>query len=101
MQECFRKYPEIYGSELEEADAAEAEGGEEAASAAPAAAVAAPEAAEAAEILAEDRQQLRENGRVGGRNSDAAETDNLPGVKLVKSSPSSLTEEVKEQKKEN
>ncbi|KAL5093401.1 Oxidoreductase [Trichoderma cf. simile WF8] len=101
MQECFRKYPEIYGSELEEADAAEAEGGEEAAAAAPAAAVAAPEAAEAAEILAEDRQQLRENGRVGGRNSDAAETDNLPGVKLVKSSPSSLTEEVKEQKKEN
>lgn len=101
MQECFRKYPEIYGSELEEADAAEAEGGEEAAAAAPAAAVAAPEAAEAAEILAEDRQQLRENGRVGGRNSDVAETDNLPGVKLVKSSPSSLTEEVKEQKKEN
>ncbi|KAL6825737.1 hypothetical protein J3E69DRAFT_334938 [Trichoderma sp. SZMC 28015] len=101
MQECFRKYPEIYGSELEEADAAEAEGGEEAAAAAPAAAVAAPEATEAAEILAEDRQQLRENGRVGGRNSDAAETDNLPGVKLVKASPSSLTEEVKEQKKDN
>ncbi|KAL7954788.1 hypothetical protein V8C34DRAFT_293458 [Trichoderma compactum] len=101
MQECFRKYPEIYGSELEEADAAEAEGGEEAASAAPAAAVAAPDVAETVEAIAEDRQQLRENGRAGGRNSDAAETDNLPGVKLVKGSPSSLTEDVKEQKKEN
>ncbi|KAL7914036.1 hypothetical protein GGI35DRAFT_232615 [Trichoderma velutinum] len=105
MQECFRKYPEIYGSELEEADAAEAEGGEEVAAAAPAAAVATPEVAVAApevvEALIEDRQQLRENNRVGGRNSDAAETDNLPGIKLVKSSPSGLTEDATEQKKEN
>ncbi|KAL7936445.1 hypothetical protein V8C35DRAFT_295506 [Trichoderma chlorosporum] len=96
MQECFRKYPEIYGSELEEADA-EAEGGEEAAAAAPAAAVAAPEAAE---VLAEDRQQLREEN-LKRRQTDAAETDNLPGVKLVKSPAANVTEEAAEEKKEN
>ncbi|EHK27048.1 uncharacterized protein TRIVIDRAFT_215045 [Trichoderma virens Gv29-8] len=96
MQECFRKYPEIYGSELEEADNAEAEGSDEAASAAPAAAVAAPEAPEAP---VEDRQQLREDSPAKSRNSDGAETDNLPGVKLVENSAPRVTEDATEQKK--
>ncbi|KAL7948784.1 hypothetical protein V8C42DRAFT_312321 [Trichoderma barbatum] len=94
MQECFRKYPEIYGSELEDADAA-AEGEEEAALAAPAAAVATPESTES---LDEERQQLREDSLAKRRHSDAAETDNLPGVKLVESSALRVTEEATEKK---
>ncbi|KAH6609777.1 mitochondrial intermembrane space import and assembly 40 [Trichoderma cornu-damae] len=97
MQECFRKYPEIYGSELEDADAAEAEG-EEAASAAPAAAVAAPEP------IAEERQQLRDDSPAQSHHSDGAETDKLPGVELVESSVPRVAgdaTEKKERKKTN
>ncbi|PTB68162.1 hypothetical protein BBK36DRAFT_50014 [Trichoderma citrinoviride] len=94
MQECFRKYPEIYGAELEDADAeadAPTEGQEAAASAASTAAV-----GTAPEPFAEDRQELREE-IVKGSHSNGAETDNLPGVKLV----GSVTGEVVEvQKKE-
>lgn len=97
MQECFRKYPEIYGSELEEEEAeAEAEAGE-AAAAAPAT-KAAPSEAPAAPVAEEDRQQLREDRPAQGRHSDAAETDNLPGVKLVESSVPRVEGEEKEQK---
>jgi intermembrane space import and assembly protein 40 len=100
MQECFRQYPEIYGSELED-DEAEA-GTEEADAAAPAAAVAPSEAPAAtlAETLAEEeRQQLRDDSNAKGRrHSDGAETDNLPGVKLVESSAPRVADEKKEQK---
>lgn len=95
MQECFRKYPEIYGSELEDEEA-EAEAGE-AAAAAPAA-KAAPAEAPAVPVAEEDRQQLREDRLAQGRHSDAAETDNLPGVKLVESSVPRVEGEEKEQK---
>lgn len=95
MQECFRKYPEIYGSELEDADAAEAEADEAAAAAAAPVAAVAP-----AETLEEERQQLREDGPAKSRHSDGSETDNLPGVKLVESSAQRVAEEVVE-KKEN
>lgn len=95
MQECFRKYPEIYGSELEDEEA-EAEAGE-AAAAAPAT-KAAPSEAPAAPVAEEDRQQLREDKIAQGRHSDAAETDNLPGVKLVESSVPRVEGEEKEQK---
>ncbi|KAL6863557.1 hypothetical protein J3F83DRAFT_744798 [Trichoderma novae-zelandiae] len=84
MQECFRKYPEIYGSELEDADAA-AEGQE----------------AAAPEPFAEDRQELRENLLAKGGHSDGSETDNLPGVKLVESSVPRVTEEAAEKKEQN
>lgn len=100
MQECFRKYPEIYGSELEDEEA-EAEAGE-AAAAAPATKAApseaAPSEAPAAPVAEEDRQQLREDKIAQGRHSDAAETDNLPGVKLVESSVPRVEGEEKEQK---
>ncbi|KAM0261389.1 hypothetical protein ACHAQJ_002241 [Trichoderma viride] len=102
MQECFRKYPEVYGSELEDDAEAEAETEEAAAAAAPAAAIAPSETpAEAlAEALAEEeRQQLRDDSHAKGRrHSDGSETDNLPGVKLVESSAPRVTEEKKEQK---
>lgn len=94
MQECFRKYPEIYGSELEDADAAEADApadapaeGQEAAT--PAAVVTAPEP------FPEDRQKLREVVVKGG-HSNGAETDNLPGVRLVER----VTEEAAEKKEQ-
>ncbi|KAK1246543.1 hypothetical protein MKX08_000345 [Trichoderma sp. CBMAI-0020] len=96
MQECFRQYPEIYGSELEDEEA-EAEAGDAAAAAAPAA-KAAPSEVPAAPVDEEDRQQLREAKLAQGRNSDAAETDNLPGVKLVESSVPRVASEPKEQK---
>lgn len=96
MQECFRKYPEIYGSELEDEEAAEAEAGE--AGAAAPATKAAPSEAPAAPVAEEDRQQLREGRLTQGRHSDAAETDNLPGVKLVESSAPRVADEQKEQK---
>jgi intermembrane space import and assembly protein 40 len=95
MQECFRQYPEIYGSELEDEEA-EAEA-HDAALAAPAA-KAAPSEAPAAPVEEEDRQQLREAKLAQGRNSDAAETDNLPGVKLVESSVPRVASEQKEEK---
>lgn len=94
MQECFRKYPEIYGSELEEADAAGAEG-EEVASAAPAAAVA------ASEIPVEDQQQLRDDSPAKSRHSDGAETDNLPGVKLIESSVPKVAHDATEKNEQN
>ncbi|KAM0519565.1 hypothetical protein ACHAPE_003742 [Trichoderma viride] len=96
MQECFRQYPEIYGSELEDEEA-EAEAGDAAAAAAPAAKVA-PSEVSAALVDEEDRQQLREAKLAQGRHSDAAETDNLPGVKLVESSVPRVAGEQKEQK---
>ncbi|KAM0483781.1 hypothetical protein ACHAPX_002279 [Trichoderma viride] len=96
MQECFRQYPEIYGSELEDEEA-EAEAGDAAAAAAPAA-KAAPSGVPAAPLDEEDRQQLREAKLAQGRHSDAAETDNLPGVKLVESSVPRVAGEQKEQK---
>ncbi|RFU82070.1 mitochondrial intermembrane space import and assembly 40 [Trichoderma arundinaceum] len=83
MQECFRKYPEIYGSELEDADAAEAEADEAVVAAAPALAAAPAEAVAPSEIIEEERQQLRDDSPAKSRHSDGAETDNLPGVKLV------------------
>ncbi|KAL6907188.1 hypothetical protein GGI43DRAFT_396812 [Trichoderma evansii] len=95
MQECFRKYPEIYGSELEDEEAAEAEAGE-AVAAAPAT-KAAPAEVSAAPVAEEDRQQLREDRPAQGRHADAAETDNLPGVKLVESSVPRVEGEKKEQ----
>lgn len=97
MQECFRQYPEIYGSELEDEEA-EAEAGDAAAAAVPAAKAAAPSEASAALVDEEDRQQLREARLAQGRHSDAAETDNLPGVKLVESSVPRVAGEQKEQK---
>ncbi|PNP43973.1 hypothetical protein TGAMA5MH_04258 [Trichoderma gamsii] len=101
MQECFRQYPEIYGSELEdeeaEAEAGDAAAGDAAAAAAPAA-KAAPSEVPAAPVDEEDRQQLREAKLAQGRHSDAAETDNLPGVKLVESSVPRVASEQKEQK---
>lgn len=100
MQECFRQYPEIYGSELEDEEA-EAEAGDAAAAAAPAAKAAPSEAASevpAVPVDEEDRQQLREAKLAQGRHSDAAETDNLPGVKLVESSVPRVAGEQKEQK---
>lgn len=93
MQECFRKYPEIYGSELEDADAeadAPAEGQE---AVTPAAVVTAPEP------FPEDRQELREVVVKGG-NSNGSETDNLPGVRLVESVAPKVAEEGAAEKKE-
>ncbi|KAK1247699.1 hypothetical protein MKX07_000587 [Trichoderma sp. CBMAI-0711] len=94
MQECFRKYPEIYGSELEDADAeadAPAEGQE---AVTPAAVVTAPEP------FPEDRQELREVTVKGG-HSDGSETDNLPGVRLVESVAPKATEEAADKKEHN